>query len=686
MEQYQPPDSEPLHAVQPDPHRTETSSLRTERPPAEIQTVPETKLRHEPEPEVKLAEQSSGKPRLRFEDEEKGKTPEARKTVKKKTTGKPNPKSGKQRKSRLNFTKEELPVPVKAVKNAAVVTGVSAVNSKIEEAEQDNTAVEAVHKSALTTTGTARIVHHVSNRRKIQRSYATSEKSRKLIHDEEKSSAITFDKPKTSKNNANPEKEKHFKEFVKRQRKKKQIREGYQAAKDGAQTFGTASEAVTSALKKVLEVICEKRHTITILLSMLFFVLFFMTQLVSCGAVVAGAVDAFLETTWLSDDEDINKADLYYTKLEADLARKIGRSSSNHPGYDEYRFELDDIGHNPVELISYLSAEAENGVFEYNSALEHKLNELFEKQYSLTYDENSESSSTTKTVRVGESIGQVVTSAYCNCALCCGEWAGSPTESGVMPTANHTLAVDLYDPIVPIGTKIVMNGILYTVEDTGYLNRYGVNFDIYMDSHAVAELWGHKTFEAYLYDANGSDSVIVTDTSSKKICTVKLKRKSFDELVRHDLNLIQQEQYNLYNQSGGNRAFIGSPVDGDWTEAVSGYYGYRCNPSNAVAQHNDIAISQPAGTRVHAPFEGVVAQIGTNSTLGNYVTVKKDGYAVTYGHLQSVSVTTGQEITKGGIIGRVGSTGNVTEPTLSILFQYNGTTYNPYFYLQNGTN
>jgi murein DD-endopeptidase MepM/ murein hydrolase activator NlpD len=82
-------------------------------------------------------------------------------------------------------------------------------------------------------------------------------------------------------------------------------------------------------------------------------------------------------------------------------------------------------------------------------------------------------------------------------------------------------------------------------------------------------------------------------------------------------------------------------------------------------------------------MEGTVKTVGHNSTLGNYVVIQKESYTVTYGHLRSVSVRQGQSVAMGDTIGRVGSTGNVSEPTLHMEFTYNGDLYNPYFYLQN---
>ena len=78
--------------------------------------------------------------------------------------------------------------------------------------------------------------------------------------------------------------------------------------------------------------------------------------------------------------------------------------------------------------------------------------------------------------------------AYCPCAACCGT-ANNPTASGVMPTANHTIAADL--SIYPIGTKISINGTIYTVEDTGGAIN-GRRFDIYFNSHQEALNFGRQ--------------------------------------------------------------------------------------------------------------------------------------------------------------------------------------------------
>lgn len=133
------------------------------------------------------------------------------------------------------------------------------------------------------------------------------------------------------------------------------------------------------------------------------------------------------------------------------------------------------------------------------------LKEVFDE---MNYCDNSSSKTQ---IPAGASLGEVVTTGYCNCSLCCGKWAGGHTASGTVPKADHTLAVDAHSPKVPMGTKIVMNGKTYKVEDTGNFARYGTDFDIYFDSHAAAQTWGKRKVEAFL--AEGDENTVEVTVS-----------------------------------------------------------------------------------------------------------------------------------------------------------------------------
>lgn len=93
------------------------------------------------------------------------------------------------------------------------------------------------------------------------------------------------------------------------------------------------------------------------------------------------------------------------------------------------------------------------------------------------------------------SLGTFKLTAYCNCSKCCGKWAGGATASGVMPTANHTIAVDTN--LIPFGTVVMINGNTYVAEDTGSAIK-GNKIDIYFDSHQEAMNFGVQYSEVFV--------------------------------------------------------------------------------------------------------------------------------------------------------------------------------------------
>lgn len=91
------------------------------------------------------------------------------------------------------------------------------------------------------------------------------------------------------------------------------------------------------------------------------------------------------------------------------------------------------------------------------------------------------------------SLGVWNITGYCSCVECCGQWSGSNTASGTRPTANRTLATNE----LPFGTQLLINGIVYTVEDKGN-SPYYPWADIYFDTHEQANAWGLQQVEVYM--------------------------------------------------------------------------------------------------------------------------------------------------------------------------------------------
>lgn len=94
----------------------------------------------------------------------------------------------------------------------------------------------------------------------------------------------------------------------------------------------------------------------------------------------------------------------------------------------------------------------------------------------------------------GSLIGTFEATAYCNCSICCGKYAGGKTASGTMPQVGHTIAVD--PNVIPLGSTVEVNGVSYVAEDTGSAVKGNI-IDIYHGSHSEALSFGRQSVEVY---------------------------------------------------------------------------------------------------------------------------------------------------------------------------------------------
>ena len=440
-----------------------------------------------------------------------------------------------------------------AVKNAALTVG----HWKAHEAEDDNAAVEGAHRVELAGESLARKSIYV--RQRLRESRKQSARLTENMLDEAENSRLMFDAAygNQAKNAVKREADQKKKSVLQKLLQKKRYQKQYRAAKESKKAKDaaiTSAQRFTEKTKDAVKMVAAQNKGIfaTVALFGLIFVLI-AASFSSCSAVLQGGSSAIISTSYSSTDEDIYAAENAYKALEEALNTQINQMESRHPDYDEYRYQIDEIGHNPYQLISYLTVKY--GGFTYAEVAD-EIKEIFQQQYGINTQSTRETVTETKTVRVGESLGQVVTSGYCNCSICCGQWSGGPTASGAMPTANHTIAVDATNPFVPIGTHVVMNGVEYVVEDTGAFARYGVQFDVYYDNHAAASAHGHQTWEAYIADSNGSQEVEVTTTKEVNRLDVTMTNHNLDTVLRSRMTEEEQERYDAYNRYYGNRDYL----------------------------------------------------------------------------------------------------------------------------------
>lgn len=191
--------------------------------------------------------------------------------------------------------------------------------------------------------------------------------------------------------------------------------------------------------------------------------------------------------------------------------------------FNEKIFELEESGENVV----YKNSEDGVPVSNFNDTLmvymllygdgkaAYVMDEDGKKNLKKVFDEMNriDAASSAVEMDVGDSLGKVWVTAYCPCSQCCGPYANGITASGKTARAKHTIAVDAYNPIVPMGTKVVIEGTVYTVEDTGNLNHYGNDFDIFYAKHAQTGQWGRRHVEAYIAEGN-TNKVSVTSSST----------------------------------------------------------------------------------------------------------------------------------------------------------------------------
>ena len=440
-----------------------------------------------------------------------------------------------------------------AVENAVLTVG----HWKAHEAEDDNAAVEGAHRMELAGESLARKSIYV--RQRLRESRKQSARLTENMLDEAENSRLMFDAAygNQAKNAVKREADQKKKSALQKLLQKKRYQKQYRAAKESKKAKDaaiTSAQRFTEKTKDAVKMVAAQNKGIfaTVALFGLIFVLI-AASFSSCSAVLQGGSSAIISTSYSSTDEDIYAAENAYKALEEALNTQINQIESRHPDYDEYRYQIDEIGHNPYQLISYLTVKY--GGFTYAEVAD-EIKEIFQQQYGINTQSTRETVTETKTVRVGESLGQVVTSGYCNCSICCGQWSGGPTASGAMPTANHTIAVDATNPFVPIGTHVVMNGVEYVVEDTGAFARYGVQFDVYYDNHAAASAHGHQTWEAYIADSNGSQEVEVTTTKEVNRLDVTMTNHNLDTVLRSRMTEEEQERYDAYNRYYGNRDYL----------------------------------------------------------------------------------------------------------------------------------
>lgn len=268
-------------------------------------------------------------------------------------------------------------------------------HQSVRNADRDNNSgVEAAHFTEGSAEGAVRAGSRFQYGRKL-RQY------KKLERLEKKADKDAVDSIFAERMKSDPQAGSNF---FSRWRQKQAIKKEYAAAKAGAAAAentaaGTAKAAQSAAsmTEKAFQFVQSHSHIIIGIAAVGLLVLVIAGSVSSCSVLINGGGNVVLGTSYTAEDEDLKGVEADYTKLEDKLRKKIDRIETDHPGYDEYRYNLAEIGHNPYELASLLTVEFENYT---RSQVQARLQSIFEAQYELKLEEKVEIR-TRKETRVG---------------------------------------------------------------------------------------------------------------------------------------------------------------------------------------------------------------------------------------------------------------------------------------------
>ena len=258
-------------------------------------------------------------------------------------------------------------------------------HQSVRNADQDNNSgVEAAHFTEGSAEGAARAGSRFQYGRKL-RQY------KKLERLEKKANKDAVDSIFAERMKSDPQAGSNL---FSRWRQKQAIKKEYAAAKAGAAAAentasGTAKAAqgTVSITEKAFQFVQSHSHIIIGTAAVGLLVLVIAGSVSSCSVLINGGGNVVLGTSYTAEDEDLKGVETDYTKLEDKLRKQIDRIETDHPGYDEYRYNLAEIGHNPYELASLLTVEFENYT---RSQVQARLQSIFEAQYELKLEEKVE--------------------------------------------------------------------------------------------------------------------------------------------------------------------------------------------------------------------------------------------------------------------------------------------------------
>lgn len=261
------------------------------------------------------------------------------------------------------------------------------IHQEIQESEDDNVGVESAHKSEEAVETGVHLVQEGYRSHKLKPCRKAAQAERQL---EKANINVLYQKSLQDNPPAasNP---------LSRWQQKQQIKKQYAATKRAAQSGGTAAGAAQKSGKAAKTVkekaqqagayVMQHKKGFIMVLAIFLLICLLLNTMSSCSMMAQSIGSMISGTTYPSDDQELVAVEADYAAKEAALQAEIDNIESSHPGYDEYRYDLDMIGHDPHELAAYLSAVLQGYT---RASAQAELERIFNAQYQLTLTEEVE--------------------------------------------------------------------------------------------------------------------------------------------------------------------------------------------------------------------------------------------------------------------------------------------------------
>ena len=342
-------------------------------------------------------------------DQAQEKTPKEKVLRKQRTFDKPTGKA----KMRLYFEEVEKKKPSKlthAVQDAPGNAVLMQFHREIRQSEDENVGVEAAHKSGEAAETGGRLVRSAHRSHKLK-PYRESAKAEKRLD----RANLGYLQEKAARDDPQP-----FGNSLAHWRQKRAVKKQYAAAKRAGQFTGSAGKAAQSTSKAVKTAARESkraaafvgrhRNGFLIAAGVFMVLVLFLNVLSSSSVLLEGALSGVTASTYPSTDDAMLGAEAAYSQKEADLQNEIDHYQEQHPGYDEYHYTLDKIGHDPYVLISILTAW-HGGEWALDEVRD-MLSALFSKEYQLTQTVETETRTRTEAHTVTDLDGTTHTETW----------------------------------------------------------------------------------------------------------------------------------------------------------------------------------------------------------------------------------------------------------------------------------